>query len=778
MEMLDEHEWAELAQLVEITSDAVAVCQTDGTILHVNRRLIDLMCGPREAIVGSDIKDALFSSSFERAQDHKLPFDTDGVESRLVLKLSDGSFVPVRVRAGRIPSPPGADMPERFLVAIQSIEEEYLHERQMRRALSELRVANKRLRGTLSVIMSTVGSEDMLGLLQTVLNQLADTLEASGAAMYIAESGGFKLRGVSDGMECSYLPEYLPYGVGIPTYAIRQARACRLSISQSPLEEHAASGMFVDLDNNSKHLLRVQDMPSYRSEIAIPVFYGTQVLGVLELGWKRPQTPMAYDVSVLEVICEYLSIQMVGLASSMRARQTASLGRSLNVCRDLLYSYIDDPLSISNGIARELCLALSCHFCPVEFDASEGSFVIDFEGGSRVSLPATPDELLFSTTAPAARLSARDGLFGESTFGSATAGDLKRVRITRVEPTSRMGAWLASRGLPCQGVYIDLGLRPKGGAAETGKLDDSIVPAGSLQKIPLSALLLRDGTQEPIDDIEYDYLVHLAHDFEIIFEGETQKREERHIAQTLQVGMRNALGDVPGIATDSVYSSATSSALVGGDFYTLIRLPDDQAVMILGDVSGKGVEAASMSALVKTALTAYAWEGAAPARMARSLNSMLMGFSRVETFVTAFIAKLDLKHGRASYCSAGHPPTMLVKPSSRSASGEARSGEVEFLSRQSGVIGAFESMVYESGSFTFAPGDMLYMYTDGAIEARDPSGAFFGEQRLRDTLLAHADDGVSGICGTVLAELDRFTASALDDDIAMVALQFLRGRND
>ncbi len=70
-----------------------------------------------------------------------------------------------------------------------------------------------------------------------------------------------------------------------------------------------------------------------------------------------------------------------------------------------------------------------------------------------------------------------------------------------------------------------------------------------------------------------------------------------------------------------------------------------------------------------------------------------------------------------------------------------------------GVIGAFESMVYETGVFTFAPGDMLFMYTDGTIEARDRSGAFFGEQRLRDLLLSVSGDGVSGICGKVLGEL-------------------------
>ncbi len=146
--------------------------------------------------------------------------------------------------------------------------------------------------------------------------------------------------------------------------------------------------------------------------------------------------------------------------------------------------------------------------------------------------------------------------------------------------------------------------------------------------------------------------------------------------------------------------------------------------MILGDVSGKGVEAASMSALVKTALTAYAWEGASPARMARSLNRMLMSFSRVETFVTVFIAKIDLRHGRATYCSAGHPPTMLLR---RDASGGV---EAELLSVQSGVVGAFPSMVYENGAFAFNPGDILFMYTDGAIEAREASGGFFGEARL------------------------------------------------
>ena len=279
-------------------------------------------------------------------------------------------------------------------------------------------------------------------MLDTVLNQLVGTLDASGAAIYFSESGGFKLRGVSKELYDSYLPEFLPYGAGIPTYVLRESRACRLSIQQDLEGDKAASGMFMDLDNRSKHLLRMQDMPPYRSEICLPVFYGTQILGVLEVGWKRPQAPLAYDVNVLEVICDYLSIQLVGMASSLRSRRTAELGRSLNVLRDELFTFLDDSAAATQAVSSEICNMLNCHFCPVEYDASLDSYVIDFEGGSRVALPDDPEKLFFSTTAPAARLGAAPDGFEASVLGGTSAEDLKHVRITRVDESMPMGGWL------------------------------------------------------------------------------------------------------------------------------------------------------------------------------------------------------------------------------------------------------------------------------------------------------------------------------------------------
>ena len=99
METLERNEWADVAQLVEITSDAVIICELDGTILYVNNRLLDLMCEERADVISGDVKDVLYSSAFERATEHRLPFETDGSESKLMLKLSDGSFIPVLVRA-------------------------------------------------------------------------------------------------------------------------------------------------------------------------------------------------------------------------------------------------------------------------------------------------------------------------------------------------------------------------------------------------------------------------------------------------------------------------------------------------------------------------------------------------------------------------------------------------------------------------------------------------------------------------------------------------------
>nr|WP_306792693.1 SpoIIE family protein phosphatase [Collinsella urealyticum] len=739
--------------MVEITSDAVALCASDGTILHVNRQLLGILHGRRAGIVGSDIKDLLFSKAFERSN-HKPPFSCDGVDNSLMLKLVDGSFVPVRVRALKIAGKRFALAPERrdrerLLVVIKSLEEDYARDRQTRRLLGQLQAANKRLSGTLSIIMSTMGTKDMPHLLDAVLNKLVDTLDADGATIYLAESGGFKLRGVSQGLSHDAVrpPDFIPLGSGVATYVLHAGEARRLSVVSTGSGKRM--GTLYDLDTRQSASLHMQDAPPFHTLAAVPIFFGTQVLGILELGWMRPTTPRTSDVSVLEVVCDYLSIELVEVVSAMRARRIGELTRSLDRLRDILFASGSDRAGAQAAMLREVCEILGCEVYPVAYDPDLDCQAVACDPDCRLALSGSIEDIFFSVRTPASITGIPND---HSAFSTSASDEPGSVRLVRVDHSTPAGCLLSSRGLPYQGIFIDLGEDGTGRSTFGGE-----GAHGPWRRM----LFLRRAGQEPIDDVEFDYLERLMRDYEAIDVGARSKESDRRIAQTLQIGMRSSLAQVPGIVADALYSSATKHALVGGDFYTMLRLPDERAVMILGDVSGKGVESASMSAMATTALTAYAWEGMTPTGMVSSLNRMLTAFSRVEAFLTVFVVKIDLRARIAAYCSAGHPPSMVL----------SHDGEVEMLTTQSGVVGAFESMRYESGSFTFSPGDILFMYTDGVIEARDAAGGFFGEQRLREILLNESAAGVHGLCRKVLHELDTFSGASLDDDVAMVALR-------
>jgi serine phosphatase RsbU (regulator of sigma subunit) len=318
-------------------------------------------------------------------------------------------------------------------------------------------------------------------------------------------------------------------------------------------------------------------------------------------------------------------------------------------------------------------------------------------------------------------------------------GDVAVVPLAGGSPLS---AFLRDLGEPCVGALMD-----------TGRL-------GGARR---ACMFLRPDGSEPMDNVEQDFLLRLAEDVRDIAQGEEARDQDKRISQALQTGMRNELQHVDGLSAQGIYSSATATALVGGDFYDLIRLPDRRACVIMGDVSGKGVEAASVSAAVKTALGAYAWEGLAPARMVRSLNDFLLGFSRVETFATLFVGIVDLGAGTLTYCSAGHPPAVLQR---------ASSGEVQMLDVQSGVVGAFHDISYQDGVTVIHEGDVLLLYTDGTTEARDERGGFFGEAGLRDAVMHEIPRGFDGLLDRLLATLDAFTGRNLDDDVAMVAVRF------
>lgn len=713
-----------LSRLLQLTSEAVLVFDGMGRVLLANDEAAQLFaCG--DALVGTDVRlvfPAADGSAPKEAFDlGDLPFEVDGSLSLIACMGAAGRLVPVRVRCDTVQAPG-----ETYLLVALAANSDERQAREHDRVLDDLRRANHRLSGALNIVLDTLDSADVGTLFGRVLEEITETMEADGTIVYLAESDGFHLRGISSGLAGEKIVRFMAFDRAVERLAIREGHAVRLRVC-APSGEALRQGRLTtrEVVNEETHeilRLRRELLPPFTSFVAVPVWFGGHVISIIEVGWRRMHPLAKEDAQLLDSVAHYLSVQLAGAFSSLRAERAERLSELGTALREELMTFsADDQQALERVLGIFGDAAEELDAVPVKVEVNEHQRVVlaDLPKAGQVELPLDLEEF--------ERGEVHDG-----------------VALIPVLPDSELSAYLHSLGEPCVGVFMD---------------------AGELGGVRRCGLALRASDAEPFDDLELEFLSRLADDVRTVALGEEERAQDKRISQALQTGMRNELQKVDGITAQAVYSSATAAAFVGGDFYDLVRLPGQRACVIMGDVSGKGVEAASVSAAVKTALAAYAWEGLAPARMVRLLNDFLLGFARLETFATLFVGIVDVAKGTLTYCSAGHPPALLLGPSA---------DEVSMLDVQSGVVGAFHDMLYQDGVANLQKGDVLLLYTDGTTEARAPSGAFFGEQGLRDMVMRESagDKPFDGFVDRLLATIDAFTGQNLEDDVAMLAMRY------
>lgn len=708
-----------LAALMALSTDAILVVDSVGRILSANPQMASLSGMDANKLVGTPVSDILVDPSHPHAQDAPvpvLPLVADGSLVSLSLRLAGGGAAIVGARADRV-----SGGGETYVIVMRPADSALAAEREHDRLLDELSLANRRLSGTLKIVLDTIDSQDVETLFSEVIEQMCDTLEASGALLFLADDTGYRLRARSHSLEGKRVPKFMTYGEGLETVVSRSGGAMRLRLlppSERSLRGGAlTSRELMDEDTGARCRIPARQTPPFSSFICVPMWFSERVIAIIELGWTEVHPTRRDDARLLDTVAQYLSVEFAAAISTMRAQRAQELDAVATRIHALLEGF-DAPTDENlQSFSRALTEELNVQIVRIHASGlSEGSHV-SLPGVGEVELPYSIDDLV---------------------RGRVDAG----IAVVAASKGSRLARWLEEQGFMGSAVLIDLGM---------------------LAGERWAALLMRAPDKEPIDDAELDLLRRIAIDVRQEVEAGERRNKDTRIAQALQSGMKSELQEVEGITAHALYSSATAAALVGGDFYDLIRLPNRRACVILGDVSGKGVEAASVSAAVRTALGAYAWEGQPPARMVRLLNDFLLGFSRLETFATLFVGVADLRHGTLTYCSAGHPPALLLC---------AETGEMETLDEQSGVVGAFRGMTYHDGHVSLSEGDRILLYTDGATEARNPSGAFFGEQGLRDAVMEEAAGDFDGMLDRLLERIDVFTERSLDDDVAMVVLRF------
>ncbi|MCL5291871.1 MAG: GAF domain-containing protein [Actinobacteria bacterium] len=245
------------------------------------------------------------------------------------------------------------------------------------------------------------------------------------------------------------------------------------------------------------------------------------------------------------------------------------------------------------------------------------------------------------------------------------------------------------------------------------------------------------------------------------FENARLYEDQHHIAQTLQQSLLpQELPEIPNTELGVSYTSATIAATAGGDFYDVIKLPDQRIAVLIGDVSGKGVEAATRSAMTRFLVKALAFENPEPAGVLEKVNKVLYRETKLDEFVTMFFGVFDPKTGRLIYSNAGHPPPLTCGP--------VLCAPLD--GRQEMVSGAFLETTYTNGEVEFAPESGLVLYTDGLIEARR-GNELFGERRLKRIISERTGAGAQELASSIFEEVKAFSGGRLADDIAIVVIK-------
>jgi PAS domain S-box-containing protein len=266
-----------------------------------------------------------------------------------------------------------------------------------------------------------------------------------------------------------------------------------------------------------------------------------------------------------------------------------------------------------------------------------------------------------------------------------------------------------------------------------------------------------------LNDYDVAFFESVADEVAVVLENARLYEVEHKIAETLQETLVVLPSDVPGVEFARAYLSATyQPGWVGGDFVDLFHIDQHEIGVVIGDVSGKGTEAAVMNSLVRNTLRAYALDGFSPGQICEKTNSVTHRFTDTEAFVTLFFGILDTRTGSLRYTAAGHPPALIVYGS----------GAVSELPVSgNAMIGAFEQIACSEQEFVLRRGDRLLLYTDGVIEARlSGSDELFGEERLQAAVEAHADEPTSQLPQALMDEVVAFSDGVLRDDAAILVV--------
>ena len=274
---------------------------------------------------------------------------------------------------------------------------------------------------------------------------------------------------------------------------------------------------------------------------------------------------------------------------------------------------------------------------------------------------------------------------------------------------------------------------------------------------------------ESIDKMEADMVAYIDN-----LTTATAERErietELAFASSIQINaLPNEFPAFPGRQDFDIYASMTPAKAVGGDFYNYFLTDADHLVLMIGDVSGKGVPAALFMMENCILLRGKTETGGTPAEILESVNEYICRHNKTDMFFTLWMGILELSTGVITFANAGHEDAAVFRKDS---------GFELFRTKHGFICGGMSGVRYRNSELKLEKGDKLFLYTDGVPEATNSDDRMFSEKRMLEALNEYQDGTPREILEGVRRNVQRFVGDAPQfDDLTMLCLEY-RGKEE
>ena len=295
--------------------------------------------------------------------------------------------------------------------------------------------------------------------------------------------------------------------------------------------------------------------------------------------------------------------------------------------------------------------------------------------------------------------------------------------------------------------------------------------AASDHDAPASDFLIDIKNKDELQDLAQS-LNQMMEDIENYIDNiENITKEKERIGAELSIATRIQADMLPRIFPAfpeydeiDLYAVMDPAKEVGGDFYDFFKVDDDHIIMVIADVSGKGVPAALFMVIAKTLIKNHAQNGLSVEEVFRMTNNQLCEGNEDKLFVTAWIGMLEISTGKLLYADAGHDNPILKKAD----------GSIDFLkpAKKFLPLAAWEAVPYQLNETKLEKGDVLFLYTDGAPEATNGEEKMYGTDRLKDTVQMLPTEDMKTLLTSIREDIDKFVGDADQfDDLTMLAVK-------